>query len=165
VTEAQILLAIHDNPFGVAARGIKWVFSTCETVHFIGLCILAGAVLIFDLRMLGVLRRGSMKAALNYTHVAAFGLSLNIASGFILFSSNPKNYYTNPAFRLKMVLVLIAILNVLWFEVVERRKLLAMVEGADTDGDTKVVAGLSLLLWTGVIVCGRWLPVTALGGG
>ena len=165
MTEAQILTMFHDNPFGVAARSIKWVFSTCETVHFIGLCVLFGALLMFDLRMLGVLRRGTMKSALNYTHVAAFGLSLNVASGFILFSSNPKNYWTNPAFRLKMCLLLIAIANVIWFEVVERRKVLAMVEGADTDVDTKMVAGLSLLLWAGVLICGRWLPVTALGGG
>ena len=165
MTQDQILALFHDNPFGVAARQVKMVFATCETVHFIGLSILVGAIMIFDLRMMGILRRGSMRSAVIYTQVAAFGLALNVASGFVLFSSAPANYWTNPSFRLKMIFLLIALLNVVWFEVFERRKVLALPEGADTDLPTKLVCGLSLLMWTAVIVCGRWLPVTAMGGG
>jgi hypothetical protein len=165
VTEEQILALFHDNAFGVAARQIKMVFATCETVHFIGLSILIGAIMIFDLSMIGVLRRGSLTSVLNYTHIAAFGLVLNILSGFVLFSSAPSNYWTNPAFRLKMVLLLLAVLNVAWFEFAERRKVLALRDGEDVGLPAKLVAALSLLLWTGVIVLGRWLPVTAQGGG
>ncbi len=165
MTSAQILAFFYDSPFGIASRQIKGVFSICETVHFVGLCLLIGAILVFDLRMLGVLKRGSLKSALNYTHIAAFGLALNAASGLVLFSNKPSNYVANPAFQLKMLFLLLALLNVVWFETVERRKVMALAEGESTELGTKMAAGLSLLLWFGVIILGRWLPVTALGGG
>ena len=162
MTYAGLLLLIRDNPLGVAARTIRGVFSTCETVHFIGLSILFGALIVFDLRMLGVLKGGSYRSALKYNHVAAFGLSLNFVSGFILFSSDPIKYTTNPAFQLKMVLLLLALLNIAWFEFVERRKVEALPDGAALGAGGKIGAAVSLLLWTGVLICGRWLPVTAI---
>lgn len=160
-----VLTFLHDSPFGTAARDIKWVFSTCETVHFIGLCILMGALLIFDLRMLGFAKSVAPKSTLSYTSIAAFGLTLNIVSGFILFSSNPANYWGNWAYRLKMGLVVLALINVAWFEVFERRKVSAMPPGAPMPFDTKIVAALSLLLWTAILVLGRFLPVTSAAGG
>jgi hypothetical protein len=64
-----------------------------------------------------------------------------------------------------MLLILLAGLNLVYFEVFERRKVLALGDGVATGLDTKIVAGLSLTLWTLVIILGRFLPVTALGGG
>lgn len=162
MTYSGLLTLIHDNPLGVAARTVRGVFSTCETVHFVGLCILFGAILVFDLRMLGVLRTGSYRSALKYNHLAAFGLGLNFVSGFVLFSSDPIKYTTNPAFQLKMGLLVLALLNVLWFEVVERRKFHILDDGAVAGAGARIGAALSLLLWTCVLVLGRWLPVTAI---
>src|SRR5688572_1406775 len=121
MTSDQILALFHNSPLGVASRNVQGVFSICETVHFIGLCLLIGAILVFDLRVLGVLRKGTLKSALNYTHIAAFGLALNAASGLVLFSNKPSNYVSNPAFQLKMLFLLLALINVVWFETVERR--------------------------------------------
>ncbi len=165
MTSDQILAFFHDSPLGVASRNVQGVFSIGETVHFIGLCLLIGAILVFDLRILGVLRRGTLKSALSYTHIAAFGLALNAASGLLLFSNKPSNYVSNPAFLLKMSFLLLALLNVVWFETVERKKLLAIGDGEVADLGARIAAGLSLVLWLGVIVLGRWLPVTSLGGG
>lgn len=165
MTATQFLTPLYDSPLGVWSREIKGVFSICETVHFIGLCILFGAVMVFDLRILGVIKQGTIKSALNYTHLAAFGFALNAASGLVLLSNKPSNYLTNPAFLLKMGFLLLALLNVAWFEVVERKRCLALVDGAEAEVGAKAAAVLSLLLWVAVIVLGRWLPVTSLGGG
>jgi hypothetical protein len=165
VTGADIIVLIHESPLGVFTRDVRGVFTASETIHFIGLCLLVGALLIFDLRVLGVLKQGSLASAINYTRIAAFGLALNLVSGIVLFVSKPNNYLTNPAFQLKMGLLLLALLNVAWFSKVEHRKLLALPAGAPAPVGAKVAAGLSLLLWAGVIICGRWLPVTALEGG
>jgi hypothetical protein len=155
VTYGEVLALIEGNPLGVAAREIRGLFSTCETVHFVGLCI------VFDLRMLGVIRGGSLQAALKYVHIAAFGLALNLASGIVLFSSEPVKYTTNPVFQIKMVLLLLAMINVVWFEVAERRKLVALGDSAVADLGAKAGAALSLILWVAILICGRWLPVTA----
>jgi hypothetical protein len=122
-----------------------------------------GALLIFDLKMLGVLPRGGIKAALRFNQIAGFGVGLNIVSGFILFSSSPERYWENPSFRLKMLLVVLALANVVWFELVERRKIVRLQDGEALHFGTKAAAALSLALWTAIIVLGRWLPVTGSG--
>lgn len=162
---ANILDLIHDSPIGVMSRQVKGLFAVCETVHFVGLCLLVGALMVFDLRVMGVIRSGSISASINYTRIAAFGLALNIASGIVLFSSKPSNYVSNPAFQLKMTFLAFAILNVVWFAKVEHPKLTALTDGQPAPASARLAAALSLLLWLGVIVCGRWLPVTALEGG
>lgn len=143
---------------GVMTRDIQWMFAFFETIHFIGLCILMGALLVVDLRLMGVLRFGSLRSVLSFTHVAIFGFILNLISGLGFLASAPYTYVNNPIFQVKLALIIVAGLNVLWFETVERRKVLALVEGVDTGADTKLVAGLSLVLWTLIIILGRFLP-------
>jgi hypothetical protein len=164
VNEVQILALIHDSWLGEVCRSVTWLFPTFETLHFIGLTTLIGAMMIVDLRLIGMVKI-PMKSALRFTHVAFVGFALNVISGVGCFASNPSNYYHNPSFRLKMLLILLAGLNLVYFEVFERRKVLALGDGVATGLDTKIVAGLSLTLWTLVIILGRFLPVTALGGG
>ena len=67
-------------------------------------------------------------------------------------------YWPNPAFKLKMFLILVAGLNALLFTVMEHRRVLVLGEEEDAGTLTKVTAGLSLGLWLAVILLGRLLP-------
>lgn len=161
--DPQLLQAIHDSGLGRTVRDISWMFAALETAHFMGLCLLIGAMTLVDLRLLGVLRGGRLSAVLGYTHVAVLGFAINLASGVGFFASNPGNYDQNPLFWAKMSLVALAGCNVGWFELVERRKLLALPDGAAAGPDTRVVAALSLLLWASIIILGRLLPLLGTG--
>ena len=142
----------------------RWGWPVAECFHFIGLCLLFGALLLVDLRLIGVLKTGSLKGALKYTNLAIAGFVINLVTGIGFFASNPGNYWHNPLFKIKMVCVLLAGLNVLYFELIERKKIEALADGeVAAHLDTKIVAGLSLLLWTAVIVLGRFLPVLGVG--
>ena len=68
----------------------------------------------------------------------------------------------SPTFQIKMVLLVAAMINVVWFEVAERRKVEVLGDGAVPDAGAKIGAALSLILWLAILVCGRWLPVTAI---
>ena len=157
-SEKAMLALVHDTSLGEAVRSLWWAFATLETLHFLGLCMLIGAMIVVDLRLIGYFKQASIKAVLVLTHVAIAGFVINTLSGIGFVASNPTVYYTNPAFRLKVLLIVIAGLNVAWFELKERKKLLALPEGADPDGETKFVATLSLVLWFGVLILGRLLP-------
>ncbi len=161
----KIMHALEFSWAGDLMREVSWLFAFCETLHFIGLCTLMGALLIVDLRLIGVIKKGSIKSTLNFTYLAMAGFAMNLISGFGCFASNPTNYYENPLFRWKMLAILIAGLNLAFFELVERKKLLALPEGAPMPLESKISGAASLLLWTAVIILGRFLPVTALGGG
>lgn len=161
MTEAQVLAAFHDSWLGVEMRAIPWLFSICETLHFIGLSTLFGALLVVDLRLLGFFKRLPIGTALTLIPVGLVGFAINAITGLCFFTFDPPNYWHNPDFRLKMAAIALAGLNALWFTFGETPRLLRMPEHEDTGASTKICAGLSILIWISVIVFGRLLEVFA----
>ncbi len=143
---------------GNVARDTFWLFPAAEIVHFFGLCMLFGAVLLIDLRMLGFTRVVSIRRMMGFVPVAALGLVLNTISGIIFLCAYPENYWPSTAFRLKLLAIVIGGLNALWFQWVEAPKVEQLADDADTDARTKLIALLSLTVWVVVIVLGRLLP-------
>ncbi|MGD8808450.1 MAG: hypothetical protein PVG24_02535 [Gammaproteobacteria bacterium] len=154
---ASILESLN---LGALVNAADWVWPVCEIFHFIGMALLIGTVGLLDARILG-LGRGIPVAALE--RLVPWGIAgfvINAVTGFIFVAGNPVGgpivYLDNAAFQIKMVLILIAGLNLLlWY-------MTGLAEKADhtaADGDVvpaaKVVAVVSLVMWFGVIVFGR----------
>ena len=154
----DILIAIGSSWLGHITRDVKWVFPTLETIHFFGLSMLYGALLVVDVRLMGLFREIPLQRAMAFTRLAILGFVLNILSGIGFFTADPLMYWPNPAFRLKMALVVLAGLNVIWFEAALRPRLADLAPDADTDHRTKLAGGLSLALWTVILLLGRLLP-------
>jgi len=148
-----------DTWLGRAGRDVFWVFPAGEVVHFFGLCLLIGAMLVVDLRLLGFARRRlSIDAALAMLPAAIVGLVLNIGSGILFLCAHPENYWPSTAFRLKLLAVVLGGANALWFKHRQAPRLAGVADDFDADSRTKAIAALSLLIWTIVIVLGRFLP-------
>jgi len=164
--ETEFLAWVGQTPLSGFMVQTPIAFSVCETLHFIGLCLLIGALLIVDLRMLGLMRVITLRMALKFIPIAIIGFVINAVTGVMFFTSNPPGYWTNWMFWVKMALILAAGLNAIWFAVFEERKVLAVPQGSDVDRATKISAGLSLGLWLLVLLSGRLLPLTqTLGNG
>ncbi|HWA21036.1 MAG TPA: DUF6644 family protein [Caulobacterales bacterium] len=160
MTAAQFYAWVLGTPLSHFMVGDAWAFTISETLHFIGLCILLGAMLIVDLRLLGLMKSTPVDVALNFLPVAIFGFTINFLTGITFFFSNPEGYATNWMFWLKMSLIILAGLNALYFTLFEQPRVLRTPEGQSFDAQTRVAAALSLLIWVAVIVAGRLLPVT-----
>jgi hypothetical protein len=158
MTEADILHWIRDTSLGAAVRQSRWLFATGETLHFIGLSLLVGGILIVDLRLLGFIRKVPVRAALAFLPFVIVGFVINLLTGILFFSADPYMYWPNPAFKLKMFLILLAGLNALLFTVKEHRHALALGPDENIGTFTKVTAGLSLSFWLVVLLLGRLLP-------
>jgi hypothetical protein len=143
---------------GNMGRDQYWLFPGAEIVHFFGLCLLFGAVLLIDLRILGFTRAVSIKRVLSFVPVAAVGLVLNTLSGIVFLCTYPENYFPSTAFRLKVLAIALAGVNALWFQWVEAPRVEHLGDGADAGPRVKAIALLSLTAWTIVIVLGRFLP-------
>jgi hypothetical protein len=144
---------------GQIARDVFWVFPAAEIVHFIGLCLLIGAMLVIDLRLLGLGRRiVSIDDSLSLIPVAIAGLFLNLGSGVLFLCAHPDNYWPSTAFRLKLLAIALAAGNALWFKFAEAPRVAGASVEFEADRRTKTVAVLSLFVWTAVIVLGRFLP-------
>jgi len=148
----------------------SWVWPTLESLHFIGLCLLFGSLLVIDLRIIGVASHVPLKAIEKFIIIILIGFGINFTTGIIFLFGDPSRYFVNPSFQIKMLLILLAIINAFYFSV--RLKQYYIHSGSsDTQQsddkqqnsvrlplDIKLLACLSLLLWLGVIIFGRLIP-------
>ena len=142
---------------------LRWAFPICEAIHFVGLCLLMGSIAVIDLRLLGFARTLPARVIHQLLPWAWIGFTINLITGILFFFANPTFYYPNVAFRVKLVLMLLAGLNALWFQLTVSHNLDSWPEGADIPGQIKAMAGISLGLWVGIICFGRfimyWPPI------
>jgi hypothetical protein len=136
-----------------------WMWPLCETLHFFGMALLIGGVGILDLRMLGVAKGLPVAPLQRLIPWAVFGFVINLITGAIFVSAAPGNYNTSITFRLKVLFILLAGVNVLWFYASGlARRVDALGPGEDAPRAAKIIAAISLVLWVGVMFWGRMLP-------
>lgn len=142
-----------------------WSWPTLETLHFLGLCMLIGALLVMDLRLIGFQRAIPLAAVHALTPVAIAGFVINLITGLGFLFGDPRLYVVNYAFWVKMALIVLAGVNYLVFAFKVEPRLLALGPEQSTPMAAKVVGASSLVLWFGVLSYGRLLPYLGTGGG
>jgi hypothetical protein len=157
-TYAPLASWLEATWLGEQMRNIFWLFPMMETVHFIGLAIMFGALLVIDVRVIGFGRFINMNAALKFIPVAIGAFMVNLLSGIAFLCANPFRYFPNIAFQWKMGLIVIAGLNALWFWFGEHKILEQLADGEDAEFRAKVIAFISIAIWVGVIIFGRMIP-------
>jgi hypothetical protein len=135
----------------------RWAWRIFESIHFVGLCFLIGTVGLFDLRMLGMAKPVSMVALHKLVPWGIAGYAMNVMTGISFFAAAPDQYMYNPAFQYKILFMGMAGINVLTFYLAMYRKVAVLGPGDDAPMAAKIMAGVSLSLWLGVIICGRLL--------
>jgi hypothetical protein len=134
----------------------QWGWPISEALHFIGLCMLMGAVGMFDLRVLGVAKGVPIAWLHRLVPVGVAGWLIAVATGFCFLVSAPSQYLHNPAFQSKMSLMALAGANMVVFYISGAS---AAVRATRPEEKAalwiKVFAFVSLAAWLGVIICGR----------
>ncbi|HEY7365610.1 MAG TPA: DUF6644 family protein [Methylomirabilota bacterium] len=141
-----------------AMRQWLWLYPIVEIVHIVGIVLLVGAAAMFDLRLLGVSPRLPVaEMARHLLPWARLGLGVVAVTGATMFVAHATEFADNPAFQLKLGLIVAACLNAAVFHRWPFRAVSAWNVGADPPAAAKWAAVLSLTLWAGVISCGRLL--------
>jgi hypothetical protein len=149
------------TPVAAAMRDGVWLYPVVETLHIIGFAILVGAVAMFDLRVLGCAPGLSIRAlGAHLLPWAMRSLLLIVPAGLLLFATQPGDFLSNPTFALKLALIAAAGLNALVFHRDAYRGVAAWDVAARAPLRARAHALVSLLLWFGVIACGRLLAYT-----
>jgi hypothetical protein len=139
-----------------------WVWPLCEILHFVGMSVLIGTVGLADARILGLGKGIPIAQIERLIPFGVAGFLINTATGFVFVAGNPvggaEAYLTNLSFQLKMLLVLIAGVNVLIFYLAGiARAADAVTPAGNAPGSAKIVAAVSLVAWFGVIFFGRMI--------
>ena len=140
---------------GNAIRSSLWLFPVIESFHLLALALIGGAILVVDLRLFGLgLRRHPVAQLARDVHPwLVGGLVVMVASGILLFTSEAIKCYYNPAFWTKMTFLFPAIV----FTFTVRRKVAAADETRVRPIWSKLVALISVSLWSVVGAAGRWI--------
>jgi hypothetical protein len=151
---------LHNSPLGwAAAGGWPWLWAACESVHFMGMALLIGAVGLLDARMLGLFKGLPIAPLERLVPWGVLGFVINLSTGLVFFAGAPEQYVENIAFWLKMLFVLLAGVNVsLFYFTGLSRRVDRLGAGEDAPMAAKLIAGVSLFLWFGVLYWGRMLP-------
>jgi len=151
-----LLGALEHSPLAVAMRHSLWLYPIVEIVHIAGFVLLVGAVAMLDLRLLGFRPSTSVRAlSRSLLPWAWAALLLVVPSGVAMFSTHAIEFAANPAFRVKLVLLVAAGVNAALFHNGVFRSVASWDQHVRTPGAAKASAALSLLIWLGVITCGR----------
>lgn len=147
--------AIENGPIGAAIRDSTWLFPFVEAFHLVALAVIGGAVLLVDLRLLGLgLKRQPVAVLARDAQPFLIGsLLFMIGSGVPLFMSEAIKCYYSFAFWTKMSALALAIL----FTFTIRRRVTFADEARFSPAVARAVGAISILLWSTVGWGGRWI--------
>ena len=150
---------LDQTALGTAIRQSLWLFPAIETVHLLGMAALIATTTVLDLRLMVLAARQQpiSKLASRLIPVAWLGFALQLITGTLLFSSEAVKIYGNPAFRLKMLLLLLAGGQAFLFQTFVSGKLPAWDERASMPVTGKLIGLSSILLWAGIVTAGRFI--------
>ncbi|WP_404712550.1 DUF6644 family protein [Sphingomonas sp. MMS24-J13] len=154
--------ALETSAVGDYIASSAAAFPLLESIHVIAIVTVFGTVAMMDLRLLGLASTNRTVTAVSHDTLrltwGAFAVAL--ATGSLLFVSRAASYTVNPYFLWKMVLLLLAGLNMALFHAFTWRGVERWNAGSSIPLAAKVAGGLSLLFWVAVVFCGRVIGFT-----
>ena len=142
----------------VFLRENTWAYPILEIAHIIGIALVFGTILAYDLRVLG--RSRTLPLDTLGRHLLPWvwtGFLINATSGLLLFVSNPVEFSANPALQLKLALIALAGLNAAYFQWRIAHAIDTWNTAARAPAAARLSALLSIALWLSVIAAGRMM--------
>ena len=133
-----------------------WAWPALEALHFVGLSLMFGVILVVDLRIFGLMKSVDYAAMHRLLPWGVLGFGINLVSGMLFFITQPEQYIENIALQWKVFLIVLGGINVLYFTIFDHAWTLEPGEDAPLSG--KVVAAFTVAVWLGVIYLGRMMP-------
>lgn len=150
---------LASTPLSATIQNVTWIIPTVQTVHIVCVAIVISAVFLVDLRILGIFARTQPVAGLAHRFLTWiwYALVALLITGALLIIGEPTRSLLNPAFGLKMLMLLI----VSGLTRVIQRPLTTDAGYWDETGGRRVtvkaIAIVSLALWSCIVFAGRWI--------
>ena len=142
-----------------------WIAPVWKTLHYFAIAALVGIVGLVDLRIFGVAKGLPLRPLQRLMPWATLAFAVAAVSGYALLQINPANALgppVNVAFAAKILfLVFIGLNDILYFATGLKRQVDGVGAGESASASAKIVAGVSLALWAGVVFWSRMLTFLA----
>ena len=159
----SFFLGLQNTGLAQWVNTVGAIYPIVESLHVVAIALVFGSIMVVDLRLIGAasVNRPFTRVGRDLLWLTWAGFALAIVTGTLLFLPNASSIYLNPNFQIKLLLILLAGVNMLILEGVIAKSV------GDWDHDAKPpiaarVSGiLSIAFWVGVIVFGRMIGFTA----
>ncbi len=152
---------IHGWSWAAALRESEDVYPLIETLHVLAIAVTVGTVVTMDLRVLGVILRQEAVTRVGHAMLPLtwWGFALMLLTGLPLFAAQAVQLYSNPAFRVKVLLLALVGCNALLFHATAYRTVGSWDQNTVTPLPARAFASASIALWSAIIVSGRLIAV------
>jgi hypothetical protein len=161
---SALLKGLEDSGAAASVRSSLYYFPFLEAIHVMALAVVFGTIVVVDLRALGLASRerpfSRLSTELLRLTWGAFAVS--VATGSLMFITNARVYAHNTSFRVKMVLLALAGLNMAAFHLTAGRSV-ASWDRSTAPRAGRITAAASICLWLGIIAAGRVIGFTTTG--
>jgi hypothetical protein len=139
-----------------------WVVPTVQTIHILAIAVVASSALMLDLRLIGVFwaNRPIEAVKARFLPLIWWPLLVLLGTGIIMIAAEPARSLKNPAFQLKMLLLIAALIVTRLFQFLHRRNT-AFGDVTGPRAAAVTLAIVSILLWSSIIFAGRWIAYFA----
>jgi len=153
---------LYDLPLSDAIRQNAMAFPLIESLHVLSITLVFGTILIVDLQLVGFCshRRSALRLSAELLPFTWVAFASAVITGLLMFLSNAVAYINNTEFLVKMGLIVVAGLNMIYFHSTIYRSIAHWDEHPRAPTAALVAGATSLILWTSVIVFGRWIGFT-----
>ena len=153
---------VYDLPMGEFIRSNELAFPWLESVHVLAITLVLGSIAVADLRLLGIasVKRPVSQVLHEVLPVTWVAFTVALITGLLMFTSNAVEYSHNKPFQFKMIMLVLAGLNMLVFQMVTFRGVGAWNDASRTPPAARFAGGFSLFCWIAVVAFGRWIGFT-----
>jgi len=147
------------TPWSIALLESRYVWPLVESTHVLTLALFVGTAAMNDLRLLGItlMRAPASDVTGRLLRVTRRAFAVMVTTGLLLFYSNPVHYYHNVFFRIKLLLLIVAGLNVWLFHGRIHRRVTQWDLDPVPPRAARVAGAVSLLAWAAIVVAGRMI--------
>jgi len=147
------------TPFSMLLQTVAWIIPTVQTIHILAIAIVMSSVVMVDLRLLGLMGHSQSISGMTRRFIpwVWWSLAVLLASGTILIIAEPRRDLLNVVFQTKMILVVLAIVVTAAFQTVVQRNMEFWDLSPGRRAGAVATAVISLLVWTAIVGCGRWI--------
>lgn len=138
--------------------GYSWWFPFIESLHVVAITLVVGSIMMVDLRLLGItgLRYPASRITRELIPWTWGAFCVAVVTGIGMFVTRAPVYMENPAFQVKLVLLLLACANMALFQFRTFRDVASWDSATVTPIAARTAGAASLLLWAGILLAGRW---------
>lgn len=156
--QAQFWTDIENWPISFEI-GVSWMFPLLESIHVIAAAMVLGSIFMVDLRLIGVAAIRYPISVLSRDLVPLSWLAFIVAciTGLGMFITRAATQVLNPAFQWKIIFLVLAGVNMACFHFMICKSISSWDDAFNPPRKVKVTGAVSLCLWIGVMLAGRWV--------